>query len=202
MSWKNSNFQIEHFILSEANGAWERYRLLKELLLDREAALATIKATIKKQDALIAAVEEAEKESEKLNAQADLLEFEATLPILERDIKFAEQEKEFIQSLIDGLNDELETTRLQGYSDEKMFQEVQCEEWLITIKNKIRRELACTGTLNPESLRVAMNHPQYETELLPHIKTLRVMIQQEPEKLLEAGNLALPERHSGRGNVQ
>lgn len=203
MSWKNSNFQIEHFILGEANGPWEKYRILKELLLDREAALATIKASMLKQQALIKAVEFADNEAAKLNAQASLAEFEAGLPILQRDIKFAQDEKDFIQSLIDGLKDELEGMRLPGYDDEKMFQHSQNQEWLLALKKKMRLELTCTGRLNPETLRVVQNHPQYKEILLPYLKVVRELLTNEPDRLLESGNLAIAsEGHSGQGIVQ
>lgn len=182
--WKNSNFQIEHFILSDSHSAWEKYRVLEELRLDRMAALKTVRAAQFRQRAKIAAVKEARGRA-KLEREADLTEMEASLEIVERDIKFAQQEYDFINQYINALRPELEATRIEGFSDEDMFQTVQQKEWLERLKARAKNEMICTGTLNPETLRVMMSHPQYKDELLPYLKGLREIIASDPLKLLE-----------------
>jgi len=182
--WKNSNFQTQHFILSDAHSAWEKYRILMEQLLDRETALKTVKATALRQKAKLAAVQEASTNVDRFNAQADLAEFDAAIQIVERDIGLATQERDFIKSLIDSLKPELEKTRIEGYDDNAMFQHVQAHEWIERIKDKIINEISCGG-LNPETLRIAKSHPDFKTELLPYLKSVIAIAQKEPDKLLE-----------------
>lgn len=183
--WKNSNFQIEYFILSDAYSAWEKYRVLEELRLDRKTALKTVKAAHFRQQAKIAAVKEAKKGRAKYECEADLAEMEASLEIVERDIVFAQQEYDFIIQYINALRPELESTRIVGFTDEDMFQTVQQNEWLERLKSRAKNEMICTGTLNPETLRVMMSHPQYKDELLPYLKGIREIATSDTLKLLE-----------------
>lgn len=44
MLWKNSNFQIQHFIVGKCFTPDEAYRVLQELKLDRELAIEEFKA--------------------------------------------------------------------------------------------------------------------------------------------------------------
>ena len=182
--WKNSNFQTQHFILSDAHSAWEKYRILTGQLLDRETALKTVKATALRQKAKLAAVQEANTNVDRFNAQADLAELEAALDIVQRDIVFATQERDFIQGLIDSLKPELEKTRIECFDDNAMFQHVQAHEWIERIKDKIINEISCGG-LNPETLRIAKSHPDFKTELLPYLKKIAEIARKEPDKLLE-----------------
>jgi hypothetical protein len=175
--WQNSNLQIQAWIANKAHTIWEKYRLLCNQLENRKQALGQVKASEKRRQAKLAKfayLQEHGTKWEKLEAEAEMLEAEAGQSLSESCIQAAQQEVEFIESLIKQLEPQLERDRIPGYSDEQMFQHCQEEEWAKELLHRAENYYISRifGGFPPEQIDAMRSHPQFESRILPELKQM------------------------------
>lgn len=187
MHWKNSHFQNQYFLAGKAHTTWEKYRLLKQQLEDRTAALEASKAGELRLLAKIKKLEHLQlcgTEWEALEAEADLIEAKANLAQAKGCVEAAQDEIWFMEQLVNQLRPELEATRIEGYSDQEMFQHCQAEEW--------KRELICRAQnyhlanllgIPADQIGTMRLHPEFETMIAPMIQAM-----QQPQSAIQNGN--------------
>jgi len=173
----NSDFQLRHFIAGSchtADGAWA---VLYNQKLDIEIKLATTKAQILRRE-----VRRAELSSRVPNndletklIEADWIEFRSTDGLLELAIEGAERELETIKSLMD----EYAPHRKYGHLPVlEATESAQREEWLLEFKNRVENYLLTQGTIPHDQIEAMRQHPDFESEIIPHIKTMMISISQ------------------------
>jgi hypothetical protein len=175
--WQNSNLQIQAWIAGKAHTPWEKYRLLCNQLGNRQQALGAAEAAEKRRQAKVIKANEklnSEIESERLEAEADLLEAESSRHLSESCVASARSEVAWIQSLIDELEPILEQTRLPGYSDTDMFQEVQEEEWAQEFLRRAENNYISRifGNLPSDQIDAMRSHPLWESRILPNLQKM------------------------------
>ena len=167
----NSDFQLRHFLAGSCftpDGAW---MLMYGQMIDREATVKVCEASRLKQLAKRMDIEEVlndpnAKETDKLRAQADLLEQEAHAETFERNLQAAKMELATITNIME----ELEPHRKYKHlSLLEANEAAQRDEWLGEFKNRVENFLFSTGTIPEDHLRAMRNHPDFQGELLPHI---------------------------------
>lgn len=164
MHWKNSNFQISNFIAGKCFTADEAYRVLSELVIDRELALDEFKAYDLETRAEIQTLEALLNPSP--IERARLLRLTSQLSHSIKCYEGAVREVEFIQSYIDKLQPHRQFSHL---SDADAHQACQRLEWKLRLDNKIRLCIATQGAISPDLLETINAHPD-RSELL---ETLR-----------------------------
>ena len=167
----NSDFQLRHFLAGSCftpDGAW---MLMYGQMIDREAVVKSCEAQRLRRDAKIleaqAVIEDPRtSQADKLRAQADIIEAEAHYYTWATNLEAAKMELATIKQLMA----EVEPHRKYGHLPLLEANEAaQREEWLGEFKNRVENFLFSTGTIPEDHLRAMRNHPDFQTELLPHI---------------------------------
>lgn len=169
MNWRNSNFQILYFIVGSCHTFDEAYRMLRQLQEEREQALGASKVSeIKEKIKILNAKRKLESGDEtlRLEGEAELLEIEVSKKVVERCIKAAEQELDFINKLIDIIQP---YRKYKDYPDEEAHQLCQREEWKLRLIERARAMIASSGTIPYDHLITMMNHPDFNAEIYPEI---------------------------------
>jgi hypothetical protein len=169
MNWRNSNFQILYFIVGSCHTFDEAYRILRQLQEEREQALGASKVSkIKEKIKILNAKRKLESGDEtlRLEGEAELLEIEVSKKVVERCIKAAEQELDFINKLIDIIQP---YRKYKDYPDEEAHQLCQREEWKLNLIEKARVMLLTSGTISYDHFLTMMRHPDFKTDIYPEI---------------------------------
>ena len=150
----------------------------KAKLLRRKAARIEIEQKLESTDPVT-----------QLNAQADLIEWKSGQGMLEMAILGAEQELATITSIMA----ELEPQR--KYADLPILEAAQAaqrEEWLLEFKRRTENYLLSSGTIPEDHLNAMRNHPDFESNLVPHITNVLQKISVDKDKMsLLTNNRAL-----------
>jgi hypothetical protein len=154
-----------------------------EQRLDIHTKLEATKAKLVRRKAKRLEIDEKLKsasEVDRLNAQADLIDWESGEGMLEMAIKGAEQELATIESLMA----ELEPQRKYGHLPVlEASQAAQREEWLLEFKRRTENYLLSIGTIPEDQLNAMRNHPDFEAEIVPHVKQVSYQINKSDDKL-------------------
>lgn len=166
----NSDFQLRSFLAGSCHTADTAWCLLYEQKVDVTSKLAYAKANVLRRQARKLELEEkrakAVTEIEKLRVEADFIEFEAQDL---SDICVAGSQEEL--DTINALMEELEPYRKYGHlSVTQAAQAAQEEEWLLEFKHRIENYVLTQGMVPEDQLAAMRKHPQFATELIPHIK--------------------------------
>jgi hypothetical protein len=207
MGWRNSDFQNSNFIISDAYSPWEQYRILKDQLSDRQIALASVQAMKYRMEAKRLELKSLSKKK-RLLAAAELVEIDAQMPQVLENIEYAKNEIKSLENHIQYIMPDCEATRRKNedgtpWTDLEMFQIVQQGEWKYRLIDRIRNEIVCHTTIEPETLRVAMSHPDFKTGIVPVIKTLLQkrnpfdVMSMSPQELLDDSNTSAPHITAG-----
>lgn len=168
----NSDFQLRHFMAGSCftpDGAW---MLMYGQKIDREAVVKNCEAQKLRRDAKIMDAQAVldnpnASKSDKMRAQADIIEANAHDYTFETNLEAAKMELNTIKSIMD----ELEPYRKYKHlSILEANEAAQRDEWLGEFKNRVENYLFSNGTLPEDQLRAMRNHPDFQTSLLPHIK--------------------------------
>lgn len=139
--------------------------------IDREAVVQSCEAQKLRRDAKIIEAQEIidnphTSKAEKLRAKADIVEADAHYYTWSTNLEAAKMELATIKKIMD----ELEPHRKYAHLPLLEANEAaQREEWLGEFKNRVENFLFSTGTIPEDHLRAMRNHPDFQTELLPHI---------------------------------
>ncbi len=179
----NSDFQLRYFIANNCHTADIAWCVLYEQKLDIFTKLEATKAKLVRRKAKKLEIDEKLKsvsEVDRLNAQADLIDWECGEGMLEMAIKGAEQELATIESIMA----ELEPQRKYGHLPVlEASQAAQREEWLLEFKRRTENYLLSIGTIPEDQLNAMRNHPDFEAEIVPHVKQVSYQISKSDDKL-------------------
>lgn len=140
-------------------------------MIDREAVVKSCEAQRLRRDAKIleaqAVIDDpGSSQSDKMRAQADIIEADAHYYTWSTNLEAAKMELATIKKLME----ELEPHRKYAHLPLLEANEAaQRDEWLGEFKNRVENFLFSTGTIPEDHLRAMRNHPDFQNELLPHI---------------------------------
>ena len=163
-----------------ADTAW---CLMYEQRLDIKIKLDTSRARVLRRQAKLIKIKLAlssDDEETRLNAQADLIEWESSEGLLELAIKGAEMELATIESIMA----ELEPQRKYGHLPVlEASQAAQREEWCLEFKRRTENYLLSIGTIPEDQLNAMRNHPDFEQQIVPHVENLMTKISATKDKI-------------------
>lgn len=171
----NSDFQLRHFLAGGCHtpdGAWA---MMYGQKIDIEGKIKHTHAQKLRRDAAIMAARDfLEKHPdapawERMEKEAEIIECEAAAPIAALNLKAAEDELETIQSIMA----ELEPLRKFKHLPLLEANEAsQREEWLGELKMRAENFIASQGTIPADHLETMRCHPDFEAEIVPHIRNI------------------------------
>ena len=174
MHWKNSNFQIKHFIAGKCHTPDEAYRMLLQQHEDRDIAIRNNRAAVLRSEAKMAKArhvlqDEAAEEWERKEAEADIAEIEANLPQGEAVLDQAMKERDYIKSLMDEI---LPQCVYFGHlEDHEAAQACQQEEWKLELMWRAENFLGSQGMIPHDHLATMRMHPEWAA-LSGHVQHL------------------------------
>ena len=174
----NCNFQLKHFMAGSCHtpdGAWA---LLYDQKIDIGVKIEHTKAQgLRRQAKMMAAQavldDPNSTEVERLNAEADILECNSVIEGWSKNLQAAENEYAYICKLMG----ELEPLRKYGHLPLLEANEaMQQEEWLGELKTRAENFLLTAGTIPHDHLNTMRCHPDFETEIVPHIEAISAKV--------------------------
>lgn len=157
----NSEFNYRYQVIGET--PWEKIKTLKGFLEGRIRAAALEKVADLKLQALRAEIDYCIDKGEPphivLRLQAELVEIESTLDCQVEAYELNRQEIVTIKSLLEEMYAVAELSRIEGYSDEQMFEANAPVEFAVWVGREIQAEIMATGRPSPAKLRNAMSNP-------------------------------------------
>lgn len=168
----NSDFQLRHFIANQCHTADVAWCVMYEQKLDIQIKLDVTKARLIRRKAKKLEIDNnlnTNDPIQKLNAEADLLEWQSSDGMLEMAILGAEQEICTITQIMN----ELEPRRKYAHLPLlEAAQAAQQEEWKLEFKHRIENFLLSRGTIPEDQLQAMRSHPDFESELVPHVQEM------------------------------
>jgi hypothetical protein len=174
----NSDFQLRYFLAGACHtpdGAWA---LLYGQKIDIEGKLKHAEAHRWERYAKIAAANECLANigvplSARMQARAEIIKAEADIPVWELNLKAAKQEL----ATIVGLMAELEPQRKYAHLPLlEATEAAQREEWLGEFKERAENFLVTQGTIPHDHLAHMRYHPDWTSDIVPHIQDLMVKV--------------------------
>lgn len=185
---KNTNFQIENFLIKGAHTPDNAYFQLLELKEERMMALDAYNVGVLKTEAKKKRINFLMKQADEISK----IELEAEYKEISNWEKY---EKEMYLALMDELafieRKLHEIKPLCKYVDKMdlitAHEEAQREAWLIELQQRAENYLITTGTIPADELKTMKNHPDFNTSILPKIADVKHKLETEknPIKLLE-----------------
>lgn len=172
----NSDFQLRHFIAGAKHTPDAAWCALYNQLVDIDEKVGCIAAQINRREAkrqLAKAVLEtyspedgSPMEAHHLEAQADLFELAASQRAFDLNCEAAKKEKETIEKLMA----ELEPYCKYGHLPIlERGEAVQREEWALELSCRIENSMLSIGSISPDLLSAARQHPDFTGAILPTI---------------------------------
>ena len=157
----NSEFNYRYQVIGST--PWEKLKTLKGFLVGRKrAAVLEECAALKYQ----AKLEELKHLKELpalphiiLNLQAEILELESHLDDQKHAFELNRTEIGILEKLIAEIYEEVEPTRIPGYTDDQMFEANANHEFTVTIGRELQAEIIANGRPSPAKLLNAMSNP-------------------------------------------
>jgi len=95
-----------------------------------------------------------------LNLEAEITELESHLEDQKHAFELNRKEIEILEKLIAELYEICEPTRIQGYTDDQMFEANANYEFTVTVGRELQAEIIANGRPSPAKLLNAMSNPQ------------------------------------------
>lgn len=157
----NTEFNYRYVVLGDT--PWARLKTIKEFLNDRKRALATEKIVELKYKAKQAELEYAKENNEPkhkiIELEIEILEREMSIESEREAIALCKKEVEVLEKLLKELYEIVEPTRIEGYSDDDMFELNSANEYTAMIAKDIQSEIIATGRPSASKIRNAMTNP-------------------------------------------
>jgi hypothetical protein len=182
----NSDFQLRYFLAGSCHtpdGAWA---LMYGQKIDIEGKIKHTHAQKLRRDAKIMAAKDFLANNldaplhERMEKEAEIIECEAAAPIAELNLRAAEDELATIERIM------AELEPLRKYSHLSLLaanEAAQREEWLGELKTRAENFLLSQGSIPHDQLNTMRNHPDFATELVPHIRQIVVKMKGSPDGL-------------------
>jgi hypothetical protein len=161
MSKLNSEFNYRYQVIGET--AWAKIQTLQGFLDGRIRAAALEEVADLKYRAKVWELQDLKDNNAKLNLilekQAELVELESFQR--EQKINFALNRDEIacLEKLLAELYEIAEPTRIDGYTDEQMFEANAANEFTHVVGREIQAEIIANGRPSPAKLHNAMSNP-------------------------------------------
>ena len=156
----NTEFNYRYQVIG--NTPWEKIKTLKGFLEGR-VRTATLEEVGKlKFQAMIAKLKHLQKtglEHEVLELKAEILETKSFHQTEEEAFKLNLDEIKILNKLLEELYVIAEPTRIEGYTDEEMYEANAANEFTVNIGREIQAEMIANGRPSPAKLRNAMSNP-------------------------------------------
>ena len=158
----NTEFNYRYQVIGDT--PWERIKTLKGFLEGRLRALALEEAGKLKYQAKLSKLNHLKNggeglEHEILELKAEIIEMESHRASLEEAYELTRDEIKILKKLLKELYVLAEPTRIEGYTDEEMFEANAANEFTVNIGREIQAEMIANGRPSPAKLRNAMSNP-------------------------------------------
>jgi hypothetical protein len=158
----NSEFNYKTQVIGET--VWEKIKTLLGFLEGRHRARALELVGLKKFQAKKSKLEHLRKttnlEHETLELEAEILELESVQESQKQAYILNHQEIAILEKLLAELYEIAEPTRLEGYTDEMMFEHNAANEFTVWVAKEIHAEILAQGHPSPAKIRNAMSCPE------------------------------------------
>ena len=149
---------------------WERIKILKGFLEGRVRAVALEEVSHLQHDALLAEMAflktNGAPEHEQMRLQAKIIESASHMVITDEAYELNRKEIDILNKLLAECLEMAEPTRIEGYSDEEMYEVNASHEFAITTMREMQSEIVANGRPSPATVLHAMNNPHVLTAVL------------------------------------
>ena len=158
----NTEFNYRYQVIGDT--PWERIKTLKGFLEGRIRALALEEVGKLKHQAKLSKLNHLKNggeglEHEILELKAEILEAESHFGTLEEAYELTRDEIKILKKLLKELYAMAEPTRIEGHTDEQMFEANAANEFTVAIGKEIQAEMIANGRPSPAKIRNAMSNP-------------------------------------------
>ena len=164
----NSEFNYKYQVMGCT--PWEKIKTLKSFLEGRVRAAAGEEIGRLSHDALLAEMEYLNAndapEHEQIKKRIEIMESESHRVILDEAFELNCKEIENLNKLLAECYEMAEPTRIEGYSDEEMFEVNAAHEFAVTTMREMQSEIVANGRPTPATVLHAMNNPHVLTAVL------------------------------------
>ena len=164
----NSEFNYRYQVMG--NTPWAKIKILRGFLEGRERAAVLEEAAHLNHDALIAELTYLKTtgapEHETMRLQAKILESESGMMILDEAYEMNRTEIEILNKLLAECYVMAEPTRIEGFSDEEMFEANESHEFAVLTMREMQSEIIANGRPSAATVLHAMNNPHVLTAVL------------------------------------
>ena len=157
----NTEFNYRYQVIGDT--PWEKIKTLKGFLEGRVRAAVLEEVGNLKNQAKVSKLKHLQNggglEHEILELKAEILESESHQVTAKEAYELNKKEIEILEKLLKELYVIAEPTRIQGFSDEDMFEANAANEFTVNIGREIQAEMIANGRPSPAKLRNAMSNP-------------------------------------------
>lgn len=174
----NSDFQLRYFIAGSCKTADAAWNLLYEQKIDLQIKVAIAKANMLRRKArkldLAQLEREIKTEQDRLRFEAEKIEFESGEGLQELSLAGAEKELATIIRLMEELEPHRKYKHLPLLEATEASQQ---DEWREEFKYRIENYLVSQGTVPHDQLDAMRSHPDFKSEILPHLTKTMVALE-------------------------
>ena len=158
----NTEFNYRYQVIGDT--PWERIKTLKGFLEGRIRAQALEEVGKLKYQAKLSKLNYLKNggeglEHEILELKAEIIEEESHQGSLEEAFELTKDEIKILKKLLKELYDMAEPTRIEGYTDEQMFEANAANEFTVNMGREIQSEMIANGRPSAARIRNAMSNP-------------------------------------------
>ena len=158
----NTEFNYRYQVIGDT--PWERIKTLKGFLEGRIRALALEEVDKLKYQAKLSKLKHLQNsgkglEHEILELKAEIIEAESHHVSLKEAFELTKEEIKILEKLLKELYDMAEPTRIEGYTDEQMFEANAANEFTVNMGREIQSEMIANGRPSAARIRNAMSNP-------------------------------------------
>lgn len=180
----NSEFNYKYQVIGST--PWEKLKTLKGFLVGRKRAAALERCAELKYKAKLEEYKHLKTVPALphvlLNLEAEIIELESHLDDQKHAFELNRTEIKILENLIAELYEVCEPTRIEGYSDDQMFEANANLEFTVTVGRELQSEIIAYGRPSSAKLLNAMSNPQ-TLQMLTSVGLVP-----EGTNLLEAGS--------------
>lgn len=175
----NTNFQIAYFLAGKCHTPDAAYIELLNLKEERENAIKSAETGKIRQQASLIKIQrrlKSDDEVDRIEAQADLEQFNHEIEFNDKLLLAAKDELKFIEECID----RLQPHRLYAHlPDIEAAEACQKDEWLLELKTRCENYMLTTGTIPTDHFAAMRLHPEFNNKLLPYIEQTQDALRNE-----------------------
>ena len=158
----NTEFNYRYQVIGDT--PWERIKTLKGFLEGRIRAQALEEVGKLKYQAKLSKLKHLQNggvglEHEILEQKAEIMELESHEETIKEAFELTKAEIKILKKLLKELYDMAEPTRIEGYTDEEMFEANAANEFTVNMGREIQSEMIANGRPSAARIRNAMSNP-------------------------------------------